>query len=97
MKLAEAVAELNPLDDLRQTVLAIEFASFFLRRHHQLERHGEPGLVLSFADAKQQELPGVVSKVEGEWVTIDFNHPLAGRTLVFDVEIIVVMAEGAST
>ena len=57
----------------------------------------EPGLVLSFADAKQQELPGVVSKVEGEWVTIDFNHPLAGRTLIFDVEIIAVMAEGAST
>lgn len=69
----------------------------FSRGEFGLDVPLEPGLVLSFADAKQQELPGVVSKVEGEWVTIDFNHPLAGRTLVFDVEIIAVMAEGAST
>ena len=68
----------------------------FARGEFGLDVPLEPGLVLSFADAKQQELPGVVSKVEGEWVTIDFNHPLAGRTLVFDVEIIAVMAEGAS-
>ena len=31
LKLAQAVAELNPLDDLRQTVLAVEFAPFSLR------------------------------------------------------------------
>ncbi|MDX1634693.1 MAG: FKBP-type peptidyl-prolyl cis-trans isomerase [Marinobacter sp.] len=48
----------------------------------------EPGVVISFADARQSELPGVVEKVEGDQVTVDFNHPLAGRTLVFDVEII---------
>ena len=30
----------------------------------------------------------VVKKVEGEDVTIDANHPLAGVTLNFDVEII---------
>ena len=69
----------------------------FSRGEFGLDVPLEPGLVLSFADAKQQELPGVVSKVEGEWVTIDFNHPLAGRTLIFDVEILAVMAEGAST
>ena len=44
MKLAEAVAELNPLDDLGQAVPAVEFAPFLLRRHHQLERHGQTGL-----------------------------------------------------
>lgn len=48
----------------------------------------EPGVVISFADARQSELPGVVEKVEGDQVTVDFNHPLAGRTLTFDVEII---------
>lgn len=48
----------------------------------------EPGVMISFADARQAELPGVVSKVEGDEVTVDFNHPLAGRTLVFDVQII---------
>ena len=42
--MADAVAELNPFDDLRQSVPAVEFAPFLLRRHHQLERHGQPGL-----------------------------------------------------
>ena len=48
----------------------------------------DPGVMISFADARQQELPGVVEHVEGDQVTIDFNHPLAGRTLVFEVEVI---------
>ncbi|WIO73650.1 FKBP-type peptidyl-prolyl cis-trans isomerase [Porticoccaceae bacterium LTM1] len=52
----------------------------------------EPGLVLSFADANQAELPGVVAEVNDEFVTIDFNHPLAGRTIQFDVKIISVKA-----
>jgi FKBP-type peptidyl-prolyl cis-trans isomerase SlyD len=30
----------------------------------------------------------VVSKVEGETVTIDANHPLAGTTLNFDVTVV---------
>lgn len=47
-----------------------------------------PGVVMQFADASQAELPGVITAVEGEWVTVDFNHPLAGRDLTFEVEII---------
>lgn len=50
----------------------------------------EEGLMISFADASQSELPGVVKNIEGDQVTIDFNHPLAGRTITFDVEIIAV-------
>ena len=50
----------------------------------------ETGLVISFADASQSELPGVISSLEGDQVTIDFNHPLAGRNIQFDVEIIAV-------
>lgn len=34
----------------------------------------------------------VVSKVEGDMVTLDMNHPLAGETLHFDVEITEVRA-----
>jgi len=48
----------------------------------------ERGVVVSFADAGQSELPGVITKVEGDMVTVDFNHPLAGRELVFEVEIL---------
>lgn len=49
------------------------------------------GLVLSFAD-KQGELPGVVTAVDDDSVTVDFNHPLAGRDLTFEVEILAVEA-----
>jgi FKBP-type peptidyl-prolyl cis-trans isomerase SlpA len=50
------------------------------------------GLVISFADAGKTELPGVVASFDSERVTVDFNHPLAGQTLVFEVEIIDVEA-----
>lgn len=46
------------------------------------------GLLVSFADANNKELPGVVQSFDEENVVVDFNHPLAGRNLIFDVEII---------
>ena len=48
----------------------------------------EEGLIVSFADQQKAELPGVVSKVGELFVEVDFNHPLAGKKLKFDVEII---------
>jgi FKBP-type peptidyl-prolyl cis-trans isomerase SlpA len=49
----------------------------------------EQGLMISFANAGDGgELPGVVQQVSGDRVIVDFNHPLAGRDLTFDVEII---------
>ena len=46
------------------------------------------GLIVSFADQQKAELPGVVVKVYGEYVEVDFNHPLAGQNLIFQVEIV---------
>ncbi len=46
------------------------------------------GLVISFADASKTELPGVVAGVDADEVIIDFNHPLAGRVIYFDAEIV---------
>lgn len=48
----------------------------------------EEGLVLSFADAKQAELPGVVKSFDDDRVEVDFNHPLSGKTLTFEVKIL---------
>ncbi|MCX2983210.1 peptidylprolyl isomerase [Halieaceae bacterium IMCC14734] len=45
----------------------------------------EVGLVFSFADASGGELPGMVVAYDSDTVTVDFNHPLAGRTILFDV------------
>lgn len=49
-----------------------------------------PGLVVSFADPSGGELPGVVGTYDEHRVEVDFNHPLAGKTLYFDVQIIAV-------
>lgn len=48
----------------------------------------EAGVVVSFADAANTELAGVITDILSDEVVVDFNHPLAGRTLKFDVEII---------
>ncbi|MEH6587739.1 MAG: peptidylprolyl isomerase [Halioglobus sp.] len=45
----------------------------------------EIGLVFSFADAAGGELPGMIISFDEKEVTVDFNHPLAGRTILFDV------------
>tara|TARA_R110001592_G_scaffold66678_1_gene204831 strand:+ start:7532 stop:7993 length:462 start_codon:yes stop_codon:yes gene_type:complete len=45
------------------------------------------GLMISFADANKSEIPGVVKRFDENEVEIDFNHPLAGETLKFVVEI----------
>ena len=50
------------------------------------------GLLVIFNDAANAELPGVVKSFDDSQVTIDFNHPLAGKALSFDVEIIEVKA-----
>jgi len=50
------------------------------------------GLLVIFNDAANAELPGVVKAFDDKQVTIDFNHPLAGKVLDFDVEIIEVKA-----
>jgi FKBP-type peptidyl-prolyl cis-trans isomerase SlpA len=49
----------------------------------------EEGLMVSFS-GPGGELPGVVRRVMEEVVEVDFNHPLAGRRIVFDVSILAV-------
>ena len=50
------------------------------------------GLLVIFNDAANTELPGVVKAFDDNQVTIDFNHPLAGKTLSFEVQILDVKA-----
>jgi FKBP-type peptidyl-prolyl cis-trans isomerase SlpA len=49
-------------------------------------------LLVIFNDAANTELPGIVKEFDDAQVTIDFNHPLAGKTLTFEVEIFSVKA-----
>ncbi len=65
----------------------------FPRSAFSAELELQPGMVMSFADASQSELPGVIKTIEDDNVMVDFNHPLAGRTIQFDVEIVDVVAK----
>jgi FKBP-type peptidyl-prolyl cis-trans isomerase SlpA len=51
----------------------------------------EAGLVIGFQDASG-ELPGVVVSYDDINVEVDFNHPLAGKDLEFEVEILQIAA-----
>ncbi|MDC8832733.1 FKBP-type peptidyl-prolyl cis-trans isomerase [Alteromonas gilva] len=48
----------------------------------------EEGMIMAFSQPDGSEVPGIVRSIAGDSVTIDFNHPLAGQTVIFDVEII---------
>jgi FKBP-type peptidyl-prolyl cis-trans isomerase SlpA len=48
----------------------------------------EEGAVLAFSTPAGDEVPGTVVAVDDDGVEVDFNHPLAGRALAFEVEIL---------
>ncbi|MFT4994319.1 MAG: FKBP-type peptidyl-prolyl cis-trans isomerase SlpA [Paraglaciecola sp.] len=65
---------------------------------HHLERSkfsaqtpAEEGMIIAFNQPDGSELPGIIREVTGDSVTVDFNHPLAGQVITFDVEIISVI------
>lgn len=46
------------------------------------------GMQLQLNQPNGQAIPVQVTKIEGEEVTIDANHPLAGKDLKFDIELV---------
>lgn len=52
----------------------------------------EVGAVVSFKDAAGFDLPGVVTGIYDSTVVVDFNHPLAGKEIVFKARIVSVIA-----
>jgi len=46
------------------------------------------GLMMSFSDAQNTELPGVILNIDEKYVEVDFNHPLAGKNLILEVTIL---------
>ncbi|QCU90017.1 FKBP-type peptidyl-prolyl cis-trans isomerase [Thiomicrorhabdus sediminis] len=47
----------------------------------------EVGHVIGFNTPTGEEIPGTVHEVQDDKVLIDFNHPLAGATVIFTVTI----------
>ncbi|HBF46208.1 FKBP-type peptidyl-prolyl cis-trans isomerase [Shewanella frigidimarina] len=53
----------------------------------------EDGVIVSFAGPGGSEIPGIVRDTAGDSITVDLNHPLAGRTLTFELEVVSVITE----
>ena len=44
------------------------------------------GLIMMFSQPSGHEVPGMIRDIVGDSVTVDFNHPLAGQTIDFEIE-----------
>ena len=60
------------------------------------EGRPEVGTMMEFQDKGGGTLAGVVKSVNDDKVEVDFNHPLAGRNVVFEVEIAKVTPAGVT-
>ncbi len=58
------------------------------RSKFSLEAPAKVGMIVGFGMPDGSELPGLIREVVGDSVTVDFNHPLAGQTLTFNIEIV---------
>ncbi len=51
----------------------------------------KPGMIIGLKtekDGVEQKIPATVISVEGSLVTVDYNHPLAGHHLTYDLTLI---------
>lgn len=46
------------------------------------------GMIIGFAAPSGVEVPGMIIEVGDKQVTVDFNHPMAGHEITFEVEIL---------
>lgn len=51
----------------------------------------EVGMRLQLANQQGQAVPVVVTEVLDDSLMLDANHPLAGKTLVFDIEVVEIL------
>ncbi|QWT42072.1 FKBP-type peptidyl-prolyl cis-trans isomerase [Dickeya dadantii] len=65
-----------------------DLIQFFLRRDFAQTGVPDVGTIMLFSGMAGNDMPGIIREVAEESVTVDFNHPLAGHTITFDVEVL---------
>lgn len=51
----------------------------------------EVGTIINFERPDGQQMPGVIRELVGDSVTVDFNHPLAGHNVTFELDVVKVI------
>jgi peptidylprolyl isomerase len=94
--LEEVVVKLEPGQSRATTVPAEKaFGPYDFQKVVQIDRDEfpeevelEPGSHMLFETVEGESLPCKVRVVAGSTVTLDFNHPLAGKDLNFDLKLL---------
>jgi len=60
----------------------------FARSDVPSEMNAEVGQVVALTSPEGQQVPAQIIEVNAEQVVVDLNHPLAGETLTFDIEVV---------
>ncbi|GLR32269.1 FKBP-type peptidyl-prolyl cis-trans isomerase [Shewanella decolorationis] len=93
------LASLNEGDKHRFTLEAVDaFGESNPDAIHHMDRTRFPadmelevGVIVSFAGPGGSEIPGIVREVAGDSITVDLNHPLAGRKVTFELDVVKVL------
>ncbi|MDE4996548.1 peptidylprolyl isomerase, partial [Francisella tularensis subsp. holarctica] len=54
------------------------------------DMHLEEGLIVSFSQKDGSKLPVLITEINEQDVTVDFNHPLSGQIIVIEAKILYV-------
>ncbi|MFC0228772.1 FKBP-type peptidyl-prolyl cis-trans isomerase [Serratia aquatilis] len=65
-----------------------DLVQFFSRRDFTETGVPEVGTIMLFTAMDGSEMPGMVREVADDSITVDFNHPLAGHAVTFDIEVL---------
>ena len=60
----------------------------FPRKDVPPEMNPQVGQTVALHDEKGQQIPATIVDVNDENVTVDLNHPMAGKTLTFAIEVV---------
>ncbi|ADD75838.1 FkpB [Pantoea ananatis LMG 20103] len=65
-----------------------DLIQYFSRRDFIDTGEPEIGAIMLFTGMGGSEMPGVIREISGDSITVDFNHPLAGHRVQFDIEVL---------
>jgi peptidylprolyl isomerase len=64
----------------------------FSREDVSAEINPEVGQTVAISVQGGRQVPAIITEVDDEKVVVDLNHPLAGQTLTFDIEVVGISA-----
>ncbi|MFT4465218.1 MAG: FKBP-type peptidyl-prolyl cis-trans isomerase [Sodalis sp. (in: enterobacteria)] len=67
-----------------------DLIQFYSRRNFIETGVPDVGTIMLFTGIKGSEMPGLISDVAEDSITVDFNHPLAGKVVWFDIEVLAI-------